>query len=154
MRLHKRNYILALQPHITHLSLYTTVAIAKRCTRNGAILNEKQSLSHFLNCCSNNITENEEAQEEQNNVPATLYFTFVFIHGGRNRKLDEKQLFCHFLDCCSNNITKNEVAQEELNTGPTTPYYTFVFIHDGRNRNKLHSQWSRPGRETVVLSLF
>jgi hypothetical protein len=151
MRLRKRNKILALQPHNTHLSLYTTVAIAKSCTCNGAVLNEKQSFSHFLNCCSNNITENEVAQEQQNTGPTTSFYTFVFIHDGRNRKTLHSQWsrpgretvdLSHF-DWCSDNITENEVAQEELNTGPTKPYYTFVFIHDGRYRKTLHSQWSR-----------
>jgi hypothetical protein len=92
MRLRKRNKILALQPHITHLSFYTAVAIAKRCTSNGAVLNEKQSFSHFLDCCSDNITENEVAQEELNTGTTTPYYTFVFIHDGRNRKKLYSQL--------------------------------------------------------------
>jgi hypothetical protein len=73
-------------PCYTFVFLYTAVAIAKRCTRNGAVLNEKQSFSHFLDCCSDNITENEVAQEELNTGPTTQYETCVFIHGGRNLK--------------------------------------------------------------------
>jgi hypothetical protein len=94
MRLHKRNLILALQSHINHLSLYTAVAIAKRCTRNGAVLDEKVSFSYFLDCCSDNLTENEVAQEELNTGPTTPYQTVVFIHGGRNRKKSHSHWSC------------------------------------------------------------
>jgi hypothetical protein len=125
-------------------------------------LNEKQSLSHFFNCCSDNITENEVAQEELNTGPTTPYYTFVFIHDSRNRKtlhsqcsgLERETVVLSLFNWCSDNIAENEVAQEELNTCPTTPYYTFVFLHGGRNRKTLHSQWSRLERETVVKSLF
>jgi hypothetical protein len=46
-------------------------AIAKSCTRIGTVLDEKQSFSHFLDCCSDNFTENEVAQEELNTGPTT-----------------------------------------------------------------------------------
>jgi hypothetical protein len=68
------------------MSLNTAVAIAKSGTRIGAVPIEKQSFSHFLNCCSDNFTENEVAQEELNTGPTTPYQTFVFKHGSRNRK--------------------------------------------------------------------
>jgi hypothetical protein len=48
-----------------------SVAIANRCTRVVDVLNEKQSFSHFLDCCSDNFTENEVAHEELNTGPTT-----------------------------------------------------------------------------------
>jgi hypothetical protein len=63
------------------------VAIAKSCTHIGAVLNEKQSFSHFLDTGSDNSTENEVEQKELNTGPTTLYQTCVSIHGGRNRKI-------------------------------------------------------------------
>jgi hypothetical protein len=68
------------------MSLNTAVAIAKRCTRIGAVLNEKQSFSHFLDNCSENSTENEVEQQELNTDPTTPYKTGVSLHGGCNRK--------------------------------------------------------------------
>jgi hypothetical protein len=50
-------------------------------------LNEKQSLSHVLDLCSDNYTENEVEQEELNPGPTTPYQTFVALYGGRNRKM-------------------------------------------------------------------
>ena len=67
------NLILALQHYIKQLSLYTAVAIAKCCTRIGAVLSEKQLISHFLD----NSTENEVEREELNTGPTNLYKTFV-----------------------------------------------------------------------------
>jgi hypothetical protein len=69
-----------------HLSLYTAVAIAKKCTRIGAVLNKKESFSHFLDSCSDNSTENEVEQEELNTDPTTPSETCVSIHGGCNRR--------------------------------------------------------------------
>jgi hypothetical protein len=140
------------------VSLYTAVAIAKSCSRIGAVLDEKQSFSHFLDFCSDNSTENEVKQEELNIglQPYTKHvspFTAVAIAKYCTcigAVLNEKQSFSHFLNYCSDNSTENEVEQEELNTGPTTPYQTCVSLHGGRNRKKLHSHWSRLGRETVV----
>jgi hypothetical protein len=62
---------MALQPDTKHLSLYTVVATAKSGARIGAVPIDKQSLSHFLDCCSDNFTENEVAQEELNTGPTT-----------------------------------------------------------------------------------
>jgi hypothetical protein len=140
------------------VSLNTAVAIAKSCTRIGAVLNEKQSFSHFLDNCSDNSTENEVEQEELNTDPTLRYkhvslYMAVAIAKSCNRigaVLNEKQSFSHFLDNCSDNSTENEVEQEELNTDPTAPYETSVSIHGGCNRKKLHSHSSRPERETVV----
>jgi hypothetical protein len=47
------------------------VAIAKSCSRIGAVLNEKQSFSHVLDNYSDNSTENEVEQEELNTDPTT-----------------------------------------------------------------------------------
>jgi hypothetical protein len=69
-----------------HVSLYTAVAIAKNSTRIGAVLNEKQSFSHFLDSCSDNSTENEVEQDELNTDPTTPYETCVSLHDGCNRK--------------------------------------------------------------------
>jgi hypothetical protein len=140
------------------VSLYTVVAIAKYCTCFGAVLIEKQSLSHFLDSCSDNSTKNEVEQEELNIDPTTPFQTCVSIHGDRNRKkstrigavLNEKQSSSHLLDYCSDNSTENEVEQEELNIGPTTPYQTFVIILGGCNSELLHSHWSRSEREIFV----
>jgi hypothetical protein len=66
--------------------MYKAVAIAKRCNRIGAVLNEKQSFSHFLDYNSDNATENEVEQDELNTDPTTQNETFVSIHGGCNRK--------------------------------------------------------------------
>jgi hypothetical protein len=68
------------------VSLYTAVSIAKSCSRIVDVLNEKQSFSHVLDSCSDNITENEVEQEELNTGPTTSYITCVSIHGGRNHK--------------------------------------------------------------------
>jgi hypothetical protein len=116
----------------------------KRCTRIGAVLNEKQSFSNVLDYCSDNSTENEVEQEELNTGPTTPYQTFVALHGGRTHKmlhshwsrLERETVVKSRLDSCSDNSTENEVEQEELNTGPTTPYQTFVAIHGGRNRKR------------------
>jgi hypothetical protein len=70
-----------------HVYLYTAVAIATRCTHIGAVLTEKQSFSHFLDSCSDNLTENEVEQEELNTGPTTPYETCVSLHGGRNCKM-------------------------------------------------------------------
>jgi hypothetical protein len=59
-----RNLSLALQPYTKHLSIYTVVAIAKSYTQIRAVLNEKQSFSHFVDFCSDKSTENEVEQEE------------------------------------------------------------------------------------------
>jgi hypothetical protein len=57
----------------------------KKCTRIEAVLNEK-SLSHVLDSCSDNSTENEVEQQELNTNPTTPYETCVSLHGGCNRK--------------------------------------------------------------------
>jgi hypothetical protein len=63
------------------------VAIAKSCTHIGAVLNEKQSFSHFLHSCSDNFNnDNEVEQEELNTGPTTLYYTIVFLQDGCNRE--------------------------------------------------------------------
>jgi hypothetical protein len=107
------------------LAFYTAVAIAKSCTRIGAVQSEQQSFSHFLDYCSDKSTENEVEQGELNTGPTTLWQTFGVIHGGRKRKKLHshwsrperetvvKSLFGH-------KSTENEVEQGELNTGPTT----------------------------------
>jgi hypothetical protein len=144
------------------VSLYTTDAIAKSGMHVVDVLNEKQSLSHFLVFCSYKSNENDMEQEELNTGSNILYQTCVSIHDSRNRKcgrrvvdvLNEKQLFSHFLDFCSDNFTENEVAQEELNTGSNISYQTCVSLHDRRNCIKLHSRCRCPERETVVKSLF
>jgi hypothetical protein len=61
------------------------VAIAKSRTRIGAVLNEKQSFSHFLDNCSDNSTKNEVEQEELNTDPTLPYKTSVSVPGGCNR---------------------------------------------------------------------
>jgi hypothetical protein len=80
-------------------SFWTPNAIAKklhshwsRPERIRAVLNEKQSISHFLHSCCDNFTENEVEQEELNTSPTTPYQTFVFLHGGLNRK----KLYSHW----------------------------------------------------------
>jgi hypothetical protein len=62
---------MALQPDTKNLSLYTAVTIAKYCSRIGAVLDEKLSFSHVLDCYSDNFTKNEVAQEELNTGPTT-----------------------------------------------------------------------------------
>jgi hypothetical protein len=49
-------------------------------------LSEKQSLSQFLDNCTDKTTENEVEQEKLNTGPTTTYQTYVIIQGGRNRK--------------------------------------------------------------------
>jgi hypothetical protein len=55
------------------LSFYTAVAIAENCTRIGAVLNEKQLFSHFLDNCSDKSTKKEVEQEELYTGPTTPY---------------------------------------------------------------------------------
>jgi hypothetical protein len=48
-----------------------SVAITISGIRIVIVLNEKQSFSLFLDCCSDNFTENEVAHEELNTGPTT-----------------------------------------------------------------------------------
>jgi hypothetical protein len=48
-----------------------SVAFARRGIRVEDVLNEKLSFSHVLDCCSDDFTKNEVAQEELNNGPTT-----------------------------------------------------------------------------------
>jgi hypothetical protein len=64
--------------------------MAKCCTCIGAILSQKQSLSHFLDSWSDKSTDNEVEQGELNTGPTNPYQTFVIIQGGHNRQIWQK----------------------------------------------------------------